>query len=376
MDLISEKRLGQYLQESNDQDREALRLYEWSARMAADLFELVGHAEVILRNAIDRQMSISLDEDQRGIPWFLLNLPVQANVGTQALSYEYAADRNSVLANLTMGYWANLVGQRKLWDHLSGAFKEGSTQASVESKVRLLHELRNRLAHHAPMLEVDIPMHIRNIFELMDMINAECTAWLREVDRATATYGSIPVATPDTLLVPAKRAWPAYQEKNIAAYVCQAGRSFRPVRRLAFYYNKAIQREIPLILDHRDHVRWTEEHALELESHNDALDFKLADIIRRTRSLGWTQDEHQVFLLTGKGAAGKGEGGHVQLARTIPHDKEGRGSAFVHAQRYFHLSDLRGASKTSDLPRSYFYEYAEESAETDDPSGDRPAVTQ
>ena len=56
----------------------------------------------------------------------------------------------------------------------------------------------------------------------------------------------------DTLVIPARHAWPEYKEFN--AYVCQANRSFKNVTHLAFYHGNKIHELVPKILDSEESV--------------------------------------------------------------------------------------------------------------------------
>ena len=49
----------------------------------------------------------------------------------------------------------------------------------------------------------------------------------------------------EVLIVPAREAYTMY--RRLAAYICQADRSFRPVQRIAFYTDEAIQRHVPKV---------------------------------------------------------------------------------------------------------------------------------
>ena len=74
----------------------------------------------------------------------------------------------------------------------------------------------------------------------------------------------------DTLVVAAGAAWDYYGRH--AAYVCQAGRSFRDTQRLAFYRRKRIESSVPTILDRRDRVPFTPYEASRLLRTKDPLD--------------------------------------------------------------------------------------------------------
>jgi hypothetical protein len=346
--LISAPRFAAYL-EAADSTASALDLYEWNASMASALFELVGHVEVILRNAIDEALQESLSESERRIPWFMLSLPkVQANL-SQLEYRDLDMDRDRALSSLTMGFWANLVQSPKLWEDMTGAFVQNCEHEVLIHCIKRAHGLRNRLAHHASMLEVDVLAEVENLLELAGLVNSDARDWLSRLERATEVNGQRPVTVPDTVLIPASAAWPTYEK--VAAYVCQAGRYFRPVKRLAFYYEGAIMRDVPKILERRDEVPWTEEEADRLRKTGAPVDAQVANAISYTRARGWDADSYQVFLLTRETP---GALDHRVLPRSIRHERSGRGSAFVRKQRYFHYVDLASAHTTDDLPRSYY----------------------
>lgn len=48
-----------------------------------------------------------------------------------------------------------------------------------------------------------------------------------------------PITVYDTVVVPAKHAWSLYEFCN--AYVCQSGRAFQPIERIAFYVDREIK---------------------------------------------------------------------------------------------------------------------------------------
>ncbi|MGB2555806.1 hypothetical protein [Cellulosimicrobium cellulans] len=348
VDLISAPRFAAYLNAA-ESTATALDLYEWNASMASALFELVGHVEVILRNAIDSALQDSLSEDERRIPWFMLSLPkIQAQLSP--LDYDdLTLDRDRALSTLTMGYWANLVRSPQLWENMSGAFLAECAHETLVQRTDRAHRLRNRLAHHASMLDVDVHAEVQNLLALAGLVSPDAQRWLMHVERATAVIAERPVKVPDTVLIPASAAWPVYQK--VAAYVCQVGRNFRAVDHLAFYFEGEIQAEVPKILDHREKVSWTEEEATRLAAGNK-FDRQLANAINLTRKSGWDAEAYQVFLLTRPSSA---TGGHRTLPHKIPHQRTGRGSAFVQKQRYFHYNDLTAAKTTDDLPRSYFF---------------------
>ena len=121
--LLSEPRMRPYVEAaSGDRDR-ALALYEWSTRTAASAFEVVGHLEVLLRNALDRELARHAREADNGIPWFLLPTPGGDHVVDQVEAVRARLrplrqeNRHQIVANLTFGFWTGLLGARyeELW---------------------------------------------------------------------------------------------------------------------------------------------------------------------------------------------------------------------------------------------------------------------
>ncbi|MEU4314847.1 hypothetical protein [Nocardia sp. NPDC024068] len=351
-DLLSERRLDPFLKAAGGDRDAALKLYVWSSRTAAVSFEVVGHLEVLLRNALDRELRAYFDESSIGIPWFLMPVPDGADL-SEAVDAVRARlrpmkreSRHQIVAGLSFGFWSGLLGRKyeQLWrDCLRHAFPNSSGQRKQLSvAVEGVRKFRNRLAHHDSLLNVDVPFEIRRVIEVASFIDSSAAKWLQEVSTAMDQYALRPIAVADTAVVAAKDAWPLYQHCN--AYVCQPGRFFRPVERIAFYFDSHIQSDIPRIQYRRDNVEWSAASADRLRKSVDVMDRKIARVIDESRSHGWIAGSYQVFLLTHAG-----DPVHRQLSCPLPHRGIGRGSAFTQRQRYVSLHALEVSTTTDDL---------------------------
>lgn len=348
---ISEPRFAPYLREAKGDETAALELYKWSTRMTSATYELIAHVEVFMRNAIDRALSQGYRDETCGIPWLLREPPLKVEAMRRVtdvrdrLRDQHRESRHQIVAGLSFGFWAGMLGPRyeEEWRlSLRHAFPGGNgTRKEAAILAEGIRKFRNRLAHHDSVLGLDIPFEVQRLHALAELLGAEPAAWLRSVDRTADVYRERPVATIDTVVVAARHAWPLYEQER--AYVCQAGRWFRPVTRLAFYTDQEIKADVPLIRHRRDNVAWTEEHAAELAA-GDREDRKIAAVIRASRSRQWTEGVYQVFLLTRPG-----DRDHRELARALPHRTSGRGSAFTQRQRYVSLHALETATTTDDL---------------------------
>lgn len=353
-ELLSEPRMAPYLRVADDDRARALDLYEWSCRTASAAFEIVGHLEVLMRNALDRALAEHFRERAVGIPWFLLPAPGGESVAEQVetvrsrLRPRGQESRHQIVAGLSFGFWSGLLGSRyeELWrDAVRHAFPySDGRRKQVSSAVERVRKFRNRLAHHDSMVNVDVPFEIRQVVELAGFIDPAAARWLEQCSRAMDVYRERPVTIEDTVVVPAPDAWPLYEGHR--AYVCQAARAFRPVERMAFYADRQIMSDVPRIQHRRDDVAWTDEEAARLERSSDRFDRRIARLIPAARQAGWTGGRYQVFLLSAPG-----DPRHRSLRQPMPHLATGRGSAFVQRQRYVSLHALETADTTADLDR-------------------------
>lgn len=299
----------------------------------------------------DRCLRQHYREDQCGIPWFLLPTRGGEHVADAVIAVrerlrpQRKESRDQIVAGLSFGFWSGLLGPKyeELWrDCLHRAFPNSSgKRKQVAVAVERVRKFRNRLAHHDSTINVDIPFEVRQIFDLASYIDVNAARWLERCSGVMGVYGQRPVTVADTVVVPAKHAWSLYEK--CGAYVCQSGRAFRPVDRIAFYADREVKSEIPAVLDRRDNVEWTADEATRLGTSEDRLDRKIATVIEASAA-NWTAGRYQVFLLTGPGHPE-----HRRLTGALPHNGSGRGSAFVQRQRYVSLHALETATTTADL---------------------------
>lgn len=354
--LISKERFGSYLNATLSNREQAVALYEWNAALAAACFQAFHYVEVIVRNAMDREMRAYFGEAKRLIPWFLLPVvdkhqvaffesieKVRRRLRDQSQERE---TRDQIIAGVDFSFWTTLLHKEneELWRHaLCKAFPYSSgKRADVVAVLETLRIFRNRLAHHDSLLGEDVPFRLDQMRQVLRWVDPEAEKWLVSVERISTVYASRPSRRLDTVIVAAKNAWPLYQE--LGAYVCQAGRSFRSVKYLAFYADREIKQEVPMVRRRRDNVDWAEAEVKRLLASGGTNNHRLARIITESRARGWTGGRYQVFELTNPG-----EAEHLTLPGPIPHLARGKGSAFTQGQRYTQHDALIRASSTQEL---------------------------
>jgi hypothetical protein len=172
---LSRPRFAVYLAAAGNTDRRlALNLYEWNTAVSATFLHDLAHLEVALRNAYDTAIVANTPAGRSHWttdPYRLF--PVRwraARDGTRVDANQAprkqieravreagpGAVPGKVIAELNFGFWRYLTTAAHhypLWiPYLHNAFKPGTARQEVDKPVGRLHRLRNRIAHHEPLL--------------------------------------------------------------------------------------------------------------------------------------------------------------------------------------------------------------------------------
>lgn len=358
--ILPAPRFAPYRQEARSEDMDADRLYEWHAQMSSACMELISHFEVMLRHSIDSTLAAHFNESSKGIPWFLMNTSLARDIEKkikeargEAARYSFES-RDQIVSRLNFGFWVGMLSRKRdeLWQKaLHAAFPNANgLRSEVMSHVEKIRVFRNRVAHHDSLLGVDIPFEIERIFLVTGWISSSAENWLRDISRCHEIYKDRPVNPLNTVIVPAKVAWTTYVKTSV--YICQPGRFFRDVSRIAFYENKEIKPFIPEILERRDQVPWTDKEAQRLEKAGNQNDITVSNAIKESKTMTdvkgnllYKHGAYQVFILSRKEDLRKTK----KMEKAIQHEKTGKGSAYVRKQRYCALGSLLNASTTENI---------------------------
>jgi hypothetical protein len=92
-------------------------------------------------------------------------------------------DAGRVVAELSFGFWTSLFGPRYsgLWNnHLVKAFPRRPLQRSeVQVRLNSIRKLRNRVAHHEPILSRPLQKDVNQIFDTLSWIDPVTARWVR-----------------------------------------------------------------------------------------------------------------------------------------------------------------------------------------------------
>lgn len=186
---LSAERLAPYLLEMGGDESRAIQLYEWNLAVSGAMFEALGVLEVVVRNALHRQLTIhhgTLPGHWYDDPLGLLSDKATDDINTarrRLRTLQRPETPGRVVAELSFGFWRFLLASRyeaTLWTpHLRDAFPNLSPQkrSLVYSSLSEMHTVRNRIAHHEPIHARDLARDAQTVTRLLDWIDTDVGAW-------------------------------------------------------------------------------------------------------------------------------------------------------------------------------------------------------
>lgn len=203
---LSAARLSTYLRATGGDLDAAVELYRWNAAVSAALWESIGHAEVVLRNAIHDALSERHTARSRPGQWYddpahELDQHARDDIATAIRRTRAGASppAGKVVAELSFGFWRYLLAKRytaALWPALRPAFPflDGSDRRLLETPVAIVHRLRNRVAHHEPVIAEDLAAVHAAVLTIVGAADPALRTWVDGDSRVLTLVALRPAA--------------------------------------------------------------------------------------------------------------------------------------------------------------------------------------
>lgn len=184
---LSLERFGTYLEWAEQNRDLALQLYALNTAVSESLYTPLQMLEVALRNRVHSVLSARIAPD-----WYRLREVVgqRSAEDVRVVEGKLRYGRESVtssdtVAALSLGFWTSLFGrhQEELWQvHLHGiAMREdgkGVTRKAFSRPLNDVRQLRNRVAHHEPIIARDLQGEYERILQLTNWLSAPAAEWV------------------------------------------------------------------------------------------------------------------------------------------------------------------------------------------------------
>lgn len=210
---LTSERLGSYFASCGNDLDEVFRLYEWNMHASASMLTLTSMVEVVVRNALDREL-VSWARARSHASWFdAAPLDTQGRLDvqkarTRATQHGRRPELHGrVIAELSLGFWRFLVESRyltSLWipaTHL--AFDRGPAdlrqrRTAVAGRLQQLSYVRNRAAHHEPIHRRDLLKDLDSAIELAAWVSPDAAGWIANTATVKQTVLARPIGHPNS----------------------------------------------------------------------------------------------------------------------------------------------------------------------------------
>ncbi|MEV0459262.1 hypothetical protein [Catellatospora methionotrophica] len=189
-EYLGRERFASFLEAADGDRKLAVALVDWDREMRGELQKGLGEWEIALRNAYDAVIGAWWKGDQH---WLLdPHSPVRRQILRKGVdinakprhaiskAVRYARGDTSggqLIANLTLDFWRYLTvpsREKSLWvPALYRAYPEGSSRERIDVEVNMLYRLRNRVAHHEPIIRKPISRLAVRLFLSCEQIRPE-----------------------------------------------------------------------------------------------------------------------------------------------------------------------------------------------------------
>lgn len=184
---LSLERFGRYLDWAAGDRARAIELYTLNARLSESLYIPLQMLEVALRNRIHSVMTEARHEDWFHDAGFLLG-ERQPDQLAKAIE-DVREDRREptpgrIVAAVTFSFWTSMFGKdyETLWQTTlhriaSRPGGKGLTRKNFSAPLTPIRSLRNRIAHHEPIIMWNLPKHYGKLIELTGWLSPPAAEW-------------------------------------------------------------------------------------------------------------------------------------------------------------------------------------------------------
>jgi hypothetical protein len=183
---FSLERFQRYIQWAGGNKARAFELYALNTALSESFYTPLHIFEVVLRNRFHAVLSKDFGEawyDDENIIYGNLKDKLQkAKDDLTTEKHEHTSGR--IIAVLTFGFWTGLLSPERenLWrSTLHNAFtrKDGAgfARKDITRLMTPIRVLRNRIAHHEPILYWNLPKHYESILTLTQSLSPDAALW-------------------------------------------------------------------------------------------------------------------------------------------------------------------------------------------------------
>ncbi len=189
---ISEDRFDKYLQRCGNNFDKALILYEANTRLSQELYTVLNHYEIALRNNIHFVLTRAHGKEDWYNDWLVSvphnNFRDKIYAAKNNLRRKREAETSGkIIAEFSLGFWTTMFNNnydRLLWSDLRLCFnnipRPLRTRRNIVHLVQKTRKFRNRVYHYEPILWNfnSLRENYDNVLRLIEWMDADLHAWV------------------------------------------------------------------------------------------------------------------------------------------------------------------------------------------------------
>jgi hypothetical protein len=195
---LSLERFSRYSTWAGGDRIRAIELYTLNTRISEALYTPLQTLEVALRNRVHSVMTAARHETWFNDENFLTGDKQPEHLAKAIRDIESERREPTpgrIVAALTFGFWTAMLGAsyEDLWQqtlHSIGRKKNGKglRRKDFSAPLTPIRMLRNRIAHHEPIIAWDLAKHHAKIVEMTEWLSPAAAAWCTKLDRFSEVY--------------------------------------------------------------------------------------------------------------------------------------------------------------------------------------------
>lgn len=188
--VIPQERLEKLSNKNLHSPLDSSALYGLNIEVSANIWKMFHLLEILLRNAISDQLILMFpNESWWECPQLFHNQEAEhiLRATNKATKRKGVASKGDIVANLNFGFWTILLSgsyHQAMWERgLKMAFPTytGKRRELFRSLERL-RKLRNRIAHHEPVLDRNLSYDVGLVFEILNHLGLNLRAFIAVID--------------------------------------------------------------------------------------------------------------------------------------------------------------------------------------------------
>ena len=177
--ILSIDRYYTFYNLENKDDIKALQLYKENIQLSQQFYTSLHILEICLRNKID-----TLFKERYGKDWLLSSsLPFSETQLKMLKEIKGSTQKENIVPLLQFGFWTSFFGRsfEEVWcKDLRTIFGvQKIRRGDIAAALRLMRELRNRIAHHEPIIQFPIEAYESSSHWLIQMMSPIALEWLQ-----------------------------------------------------------------------------------------------------------------------------------------------------------------------------------------------------